>query len=86
MYNLYTHEKLQQNLSTNSNSHIKSKSLTKKRKLQLNQLTSNYEQRVKNFITDVYIYTISIFFTFYIDDNPRSSHPNKRQHHNNKSS
>ena len=82
MYNLYTHEKLQRNLSTNTNSHIKSKSLTKKRKLQLNQLTSNYEQRVKNFITDV---CISTFFTFYIDDNPRSSYPNKRQHYNNKS-
>lgn len=64
MYNLYTHEKLQQNLSTNTNSHIKSKSLTKKRKLQLNQLTSNYEQRVKNFITDVYIYIHNINFLY----------------------
>ena len=83
MYNLYTHEKNQQNISTNTNSLIKSKSQTKKRKLLLNQLTSNYEQRVKNFITDVYI--ISTFFTFYIDDNPWSSHPNKRQYHNHKS-
>ena len=55
MYNLYTYEKQKQDEQKLKHKLIKSQELIKKRKLQKEDLSSNYRERVINFISDVSI-------------------------------
>lgn len=53
MYNLYIYEKQKRDEENRKNTLIKSQELSRKRKLQVEDLSSNYRERVKNFISDV---------------------------------
>jgi hypothetical protein len=53
MYNLYTYEKQQKEKEDMKAKMIQSIEKNKKRKVQLQQLSDNYKQRVKDFIADV---------------------------------
>ena len=54
MYNIYTFEKRKKQEEENKIRLNKSKEFIKKRKAQLNILSQNYKQRVRDFITDVH--------------------------------
>ena len=56
MYNLYIYEKQKRDEENRKNTLIKSQELSRKRKLQVEDLSSNYRERVKNFISDVTTY------------------------------
>lgn len=56
MYNLYIYEKQKRDEENRKNTLIKSQELSRKRKLQVEDLSSNYRERVKNFISDVITY------------------------------
>lgn len=55
MYNIYTFEKRKKQEEEKQIRLNKSKEFIKKRKAQLNILSQNYKQRVRDFITDVHI-------------------------------
>lgn len=54
MYNIYTYEKQKKNLEQNINNQKAKEKYEKKKKQLNNQLLTNYEKRIKEFIYDVY--------------------------------
>lgn len=75
MYNLYIYEKQKRDEENRKNNLIKSQELSRKRKLQVEDLSSNYRERVKNFISDVTFHFLSIIL---IDDTTRTSNTFQR--------
>ena len=60
MYNLYIYEKQKENEQKRKKCLVNSQRNLIKRKLLLDNLSSNYKERVKEFVTDVLTYIIYI--------------------------
>ena len=83
MYNLYIYEKQKRDEENRKNSLIKSQELSRKRKLQVEDLSSNYRERVKNFISDVTTFlSYHQLLNHHIDDITRASNSFQRRQSN----
>jgi hypothetical protein len=62
MYNLYIYEKQKENEMKHKKRLMNSQRNLIKRKMLLENLSFNYKERVKEFVTDVYIYIYTYIY------------------------